>query len=116
YELLSLLGAVGLGAWLLAADAGTALRRTWMAMTVAWTVVAIVPHTQLLAEYMRHPPAGAKQMIIRALQARGARYAVADYWIAYSIVFLTNERIIAGSSDFIRIQEYQRILREHAAE
>ena len=41
---------------------------------------------------MRRPPTGAKQLVIRHLEAQGVRYATADYWIAYYITYLTSER------------------------
>jgi hypothetical protein len=116
YELLSLVGAAGLGAWFLATQPRRPLVRAWVLLVCVWTGIAGLAHGRLLAEYLTRPPAGAKQLIIRHLDAQGARYALADYWLAYSITFLTNERIIAASTDFIRIQEYQRIVDEHRPE
>jgi hypothetical protein len=116
YELLSVLAASGLAAWFLRLEPWAPLRQAWTSLAVAWVAIMAVPDARLLAEYVTHPPAGAKQVIIRNLEARGARYAVADYWLAYSITFLTNERIIAASSDFVRIQEYQRTVEAHRAE
>jgi hypothetical protein len=116
YELLSLFGAVGVAAWFLRVESWTTLRRVWIVLVLGCATINAVAHGRLIAEYLTHPPAGAKQLIVRNLEARGARYALADYWLAYSITFLTNERIIAASSDFIRIQEYQRILAQHRAE
>ena len=77
---------------------------------------AAISHGQIWREYLTHPPVGVKRAIIRQLQARGIEYATSDYWIAYYITFLTNERIIVASDDFIRIPVYQKIVREHAAE
>jgi hypothetical protein len=116
YELLSVLTVVGLAGWLLRSESWLALRRAWVALAIAFTALAAAAHGRLLFEYLTHPPAGATQLFIRNLEARGARYALADYWLAYSITFLTNERIIAASSDFVRIQEYQRTVDAHRAE
>ena len=69
-----------------------------------------------MAEYLRHPPVGAKRLIIRSLEAQGIRYASADYWKAYYITFLTNKRIIVDSTDFNRIVLYHRLLEEHRSE
>jgi hypothetical protein len=116
YELLSPIGVAGLGAWFLSAGPPRAIARAWMLLVCIWAAVAGAAHARLLAEYLTHPPPGAKQLIIRYLDAQGARYALADYWLSYSITFLTNERIIAASTDFVRIQEYQRIVDEHRSE
>lgn len=116
YELLSILGAVGLGAWFLKVEPSRWLRRTWMTLVGAFVAVALWAHLLLLKEYLTAPPVHAKQMIARQLEARGVRYAIADYWIAYAVTFLTNERILIASSDFVRIRETQRIVDEHRHE
>ncbi len=116
YELLSILGAVGLSAWFLRIERSRALLIAWLVLVAGWTAVSAVPHGRLLAEYLRHPPVGAKRLIIRSLEAQGIRYASADYWKAYYISFLTNERIIVDSTDFNRIVLYHRLLEEHRNE
>jgi hypothetical protein len=55
-------------------------------------------------------------MVIRNLEAGGIRYAYADYWLAYYITFLTNERIVVHSTDLSRIAEYRTIVDAHRAE
>ncbi len=116
YELLSIFCAAGLGAWFLRIEPSRSVRRTWMGLVFALTLIAAVAHVRLLTEYLTNPPVGAKQLIVRNLEARGARYAIADYWLAYSITFLSRERIITGSSDFIRIREYERVIADHRSE
>jgi hypothetical protein len=46
------------------------------------------------------------------MERRGIRYATSDYWLAYSITFLTNEQVIIRS-DRARILEYDRIVSDH---
>ncbi len=116
YDLLSLLGAVGLGAWFLAVERRAALRRAWVGAIVAWAVLAGVAHGRLWAEYLAHPPVGDKRLIARYLEAKGITYARADYWIAYDVTFLTGERVIVASTDFVRIALYQREVAAHRAE
>jgi hypothetical protein len=116
YELLSILGAVGLGGWFLGTAPGPWMRRTWIALAVATVGVSAVSHARILTEYVTHSPVGAKQMLVRHLRAQGVRYAVSDYWIAYSLTFLANEEIIVASDDFIRIPGYNRIVKEHRSE
>jgi hypothetical protein len=57
-----------------------------------------------------------KQLIIRHLEARGIRYAIADYWVAYYTSFVTHERIIVTPEEFPRIVEYDRQVDAHRSE
>src|SRR5688500_16849231 len=97
YELLSLAGAVGLGGWCLLCVQSASLRRAWIALVCACALIAAVPGTRLLYEYVAGPHVGAKRLIARHLEARGIKYATSDYWLAYSLTFLTNERVIVAS-------------------
>lgn len=115
YELLSVLGAVGLGAWGLAIARGWT-RRSWIALACATVAISGVSHASMVAQYVSHPPVSAKQMIARQLEARGIRYATADYWIAYAVTFLRNERTIIASTDLVRVREYNRIVTAHPGE
>jgi hypothetical protein len=115
YELLSVLGAVGLGAWGLAIARGWT-RRAWIALACATVAISGVSHASRVAQYVSHPPVSAKQMIARQLEARGIRYATADYWIAYAVTFLRNERTIIASTDLVRVREYNRIVTAHPGE
>jgi hypothetical protein len=92
------------------------LRATWIALACALTLVTGAPHARMLVEYVRHPPVGGKQLVVRHLDARGIKYAISDYWRAYSVTFLTNERIIVAAGDFSRIIEYNRLVDQHKAE
>jgi hypothetical protein len=115
YDLLSVIGAVGLGAWFLKVEPRPSLRRLWIGAIAAWALAGAVAHGRLWAEYLSHAPAGDKRLIARHLEARGIHYATSDYWIAYYVTFLTNEQIIVASDDFVRIQEYQRLVADHRA-
>jgi hypothetical protein len=116
YELLSILGAAGLGAWFLRVEPSLPVRRAWIGLACLTVTVAAIAHGRLLGEYVRHAPEGAKQQIVKHLDARGIRYAYSDYWTAYPLTFLTNERIIVASDDFVRIRAYNRIVDEHKGE
>jgi hypothetical protein len=116
YELLSILGATGLAAWYLRVERTRLLATLWIALTIAWAAVSGVGHARLWTEYLSHPPVGAKRLIIRHLETRGVHYAYADYWLAYYISFLTNERIIVHSTDLSRIAEYGRVVDAHRNE
>ena len=116
YELLSLLGAAGLGGWMLATNPPRLLRTAWLVLAFAWMTLTAIPHVKLWNEYLRHPPEDIRRTIIAELDTRQVRYASARYWVSYALTFLTDERIIVKSSDFVRIQEYQRVVDAHAAE
>jgi hypothetical protein len=116
YDMLSLLGAVGLAAWFFAVEDQVWFRRFGVIVIVGWALVSGVPHARVWIEQSTHPPIAAKTMIIRHLDARGIRYASADYWLAYYITFITDERIIVSADSFARIPDYGRIVLEHRAE
>jgi hypothetical protein len=116
YDLLSLLGAVGIAAWYLRVEPSMRRRTLWVTGLIAWTAINAVAHGRLLAEYTTHPPRGGKFELIEALDDRGVRYAYADYGLAYPITFLTNERIVAASSTRIRVLQYQQIVNAHRNE
>lgn len=116
YELLSLLGAAGLGAWFLRTASSRTAVRVWVAITCGFVSIAAVSHARLLTQYVSKPPINTRRVIANNLEARGIKYASADYWLAYSITFLTNERVVVASEDVVRIQEYQRIVDEHRSE
>ena len=115
YEMLSLLGAAGLGAWALKTGT-TWTRRVWIALGAAIVAVSVVSHVTILAEYLTHPPASPKLLIARQLEARGIRYATSDYWMAYAVTFLTREQTKIASTDLVRIREYNRLADQHPAE
>lgn len=108
YEMLSLLGVAGLvGAGL---QAGPSLRRPVIALSLGWFAITAVPHVGLWVDYLRDPPQNVRRLTVRHLEARGAMHAVSDYWIAYPIAFLSDERIVVASSDVVRIQEYEQLV------
>ena len=116
YDMLALLGAVGLAAWFFAVEDQVWFRRLGVIAIVGWAIVSGVPHGRLWIEQTSHPPVAAKTMIIRNLDARGIKYASADYWIAYYITFMTDERIIVAADTFARMPDYERIVLEHRDE
>ena len=86
------------------------------AFALAATLVTGYAHARLLIEYVSHQPGNPKRLIARHLEARGVKYARANYWRAYAITFLTNERIIVASEDYQRILEYTRLVDAHRDE
>jgi len=116
YELLSVLGAVGVAAKYLQVEHLRVRRLAWGACCAAIFAIAAVGHVRLLVEYTTRPPIALKQELVRALESRGVRYAYADYWTAYYVAFLTRERIIVTSTDIPRVKTYDRLVNEHRSE
>lgn len=116
YEMLSILGMAGLGAWFLQQEPSRIARRAWMGLALVWFAIAAAPHVRLYSEYLTATPRDIRQYIIENLEARGTRYALADYWIATPLTFLSNEKIIVASTDFTRVLEYERVVNEHLDE
>ena len=111
YELLSVLGAVGLAGWYLASsDRGRCWRRGASAAPRSSRSRSSA-HARLLAEYVTNPPSPLKQELIEALDARGIRYGYADYWTAYYVSFMTRERIILSPEDIVKVRTYNRTCR-----
>jgi len=110
YELLSVLGMAGLAAAFLRRTQSRLLRVSWTGLALAWFVFTATPHARLWHEYLTNPPADVRRELIAHLDARGIRYASSTYWISYAITFLTDERIIMKSEDFVRIRSYERVV------
>jgi hypothetical protein len=116
YELLSILAIVGLIGWFLSVHPPRALAIAWGVVFAAWLGVLAVPHARLVVEYATNPPVPAKRQLIRVLEARGVRYGTADYWLAYYIDFMTNERILLAADEPQRIKTYNAIIADHRDE
>jgi hypothetical protein len=116
YELLSVLGMCGLAAWYLRTERSRPLRILWTASAVIVLAVSAVAHVRLAAEYATAPLEPLKQELIRALDARGVRYAYADYWTAYYVTFMTRERIIVASTAVVKVRTHNREVDAHRGE
>jgi IS1 family transposase len=71
---------------------------------------------RLAVEYATNPPIPAKRQLIRVLEEKGVRYGTADYWLAYYVDFMTDERILLAATEPQRIKSYNAIVAAHAAE
>jgi hypothetical protein len=116
YELLSVLGAVGLAGWYLRIEGSRALLAAWWICYAAVLAIAIVAHARLLGEYVTTPPIAPKQELIEALDARGIEYGYTDYWTAYYVTFLSRERIILSPEDIVKVRTYTHLIDAHRDE
>jgi hypothetical protein len=113
YALLGLLAPVGLTATLLALEPRRLARRALVAVVVAWASLMIVDHAKVLLGYEREPPPNPERQLVDYFLAHGIDTAAGRYWRAYEVTFLAGERVRIASLDYVRIEEYQRLLSEH---
>jgi hypothetical protein len=75
-------------------------------------------HVRLIREYVQKHPRHENELLADALLARGVPYATADFWVAYDIDWLTDERIIIspGRNQSDRIERYHEPLDAHPSE
>jgi hypothetical protein len=116
YELLSISGFAGLGAWFLRTTRSKPLAGAWIAVVLCWTLVSSAAHARLGYEYLAARPKPPKATVIETLEREGVKYGRSDYWMAYYISFMTQERIVVAATDFVRVRTYNRIVDQHAAE
>lgn len=95
-------------------------RRVWRGMLAATFALLLLlnlwPHARLWHEQTGQFTPTGRALLARALEARGIRYARSDYWTAYYVGFLSQERIIVGTTSQPRILVYERALAWHASE
>ena len=116
YELLSVLGAVGLTGWYLAVERSRAVLAAWGLCYAAVLAISVVAHGRLIAEYATNAPIAPKQELIQALDARGIKYGYTDYWTAYYVTFMSRERIILSPEDIVKVRTYTHLIDAHRDE
>ncbi len=114
YALLGVFLPTGLGllAW------AAAPMRPWRAV-LATTLVALAllngwPHARLWREQATSFTPPNRMQLAIALEAQGIRYARSDYWTAYYVDFVSQERVIVGADTLSRIDIYEHALAQHA--
>jgi hypothetical protein len=116
YDLLSVLGACGVAAWYLRIERSRAWGALWGAAVAGILALSVAAHARLISEYVTRPPISAKQELIRALEARGIRYAYSDFWTSYYVSFMTRERIIVAADEIPKVWTYNRLVDAHRDE
>jgi hypothetical protein len=87
-----------------------------IAVVALLTFVNLRDHSALIHEYATRPPPDERENLARQLLARGIRYAIADYWLAYHVSFLNDERTIVEAASDGRIRRYSELIDAHAGE
>ncbi len=107
YGLLVVLVPVGLTGLLLALETDRRVRAAIVVAVAGWAVVSALDYVRLYQRYNGARPSDLR-VLSEALVARGVRVASAPYWTAYAVTFMSGERVKVASTDFVRIDEYQR--------
>lgn len=116
YALLGLVLPTGLVVLFLAVETRTRVRVAALAAFVVLGAVSLRDHAALLREQWTEPHVANRVRLAAALEARGVRYAYADYWTAYYVAFITEERVLVVPDVLSRIAFYEREVAAHAHE
>jgi len=116
YLLLATLIPVGLLAWFLSRERSPVWRGGVVAAVLLWSAANLADNVRLIRATVANPPVSEHHVLADYLIAHRIRYARAIYWDAYMVDFLSRERVIAASTDLIRIPEYQDEVEAHAAD
>jgi len=116
YALLGLFLPAGLAVLFLAVEGRAGVRAAALAAFVVLGAVSLRDHAALLHEQWTTPHVANRARLADALEARGVRYAYADYWTAYYVAFLTEERVLVVPDILSRIAFYEREVAAHADE
>lgn len=117
YVLLALFVPTGIVALVAVLDGERGRGRTAVvAVALLWSALAVLDNARLVAACVRQPPPAPRLELARALEARGVRYAEANYWLAYPVSFLSRERVKVASTDVARIDEYRWLFTGHRDE
>jgi hypothetical protein len=116
YVLLTVYIGVGIAALFFAYETSRIWRRAMVGVILVWALASATVHARLLAEYIYHEPPNTRRELVTYLVDHNIRYARADYWTAYVMTFFSDERVIVASTDYIRINSYQRIVDAHRAD
>jgi len=109
YLLLALYLPIGIVALFFATETTRWSRRAMVALMVTWALLSGVDHLHQAQRYWGRRQPNPLRGLEQTLVARGIHVAVAEYWRAYKLTFLSRERIVVASNNVIRIEEYQRL-------
>ncbi len=113
YALLGMLLPSGLALAFVLVEPSRLLRRTALGVFVLAAGVNLVAHGRLWHEQVTRPHVSNRAQLAEELEARGVLRARSDYWTAYYVSFVSQERVIVGSTGFARVAEYERLVARH---
>lgn len=109
YYLFGLLIPGGIVAWLLTVEPKAIWRAATIGAVAVWIVCTGADYVKLANRYWGKNEPNAIRELSDALIARHITVAKAGYWRAYKTTFISGERVKIASSDYIRIEEYQKL-------
>jgi hypothetical protein len=109
YYLFGLLVPGGIVAWLLTVETKAIWRAAAVGAVALWIVFTGADYVKLLNRYWGQNVPNSIRELSDALIARNITVAKAGYWRAYKTTFISGERVKIASSDYIRIDEYQKL-------
>lgn len=115
YVLLALLALAGVAALYLKAERRAGLRAAFVGVVLLWGIFNAAGFLRYSVDHFTSPPDPIVELADH-LVSNGVHFATSDYQTAYYLTFLTAERVIVASSDYVRILQYQSIVAEHSAE
>jgi len=86
------------------------------AVILSLTLSNLVQTARLTYAQVSNPVPSPAALIAEYLIDHGYRYGWANYWDAYAVSFISNERVIISGSDHSRITRYRELLKEHENE
>ena len=111
YTLLALFGFVGVTALYMKLEANRRLKAALVAVVLLWSAINVAENTRYAFEHYASP-IDPNLALADYLVSNDIRYAKSDYWTAYHVTFLSDENVIIAS-DYVRIQQYQDVVRLH---
>ena len=121
YCLLNILfpiGLVGIGFYLQESLKGVGIRKGMRLFSIFFCCLLVassgIGHLKLYEEYRYTQPKSVHHKILKELKEAKIEYALANYWEAYHLSFLSGERVVVASRDHVRVERYQKKLARHA--
>ncbi len=116
YALLGLFLPSGIMLLFLHVETRPRLRAAALGVFVLLAAVSLRDHVRLACEEATSPQVANRLLLADALERAGIRYAYADYWTAYYVSFVTQERVLVVPDVLSRIAFHEREVEAHAAE
>lgn len=113
YAMFGIFLPVGLALACLLVEPARLVRRTLLTMLVLSAGVNAWAHATLWHEQVTRPHVTNRTALARELEARGLHVVRSDYWTAYYVSFMSQERVIVGTTEFPRIAEHERRVALH---
>ena len=116
YALLGVFLPTGVALALWAVDPPRLARHAVGVAFVALAALNAWPQLRLWHQQLTNPLVSNRAQLGPALEQHGLYYIRSDYWTAYYVAFMTQERVTVGADTLSRIDEYERILARHAGD